>query len=73
MFVEIIGWLGTIFMLLGSITNIYKHLSCWPLWIIGGALIILQAIMQFNWNILVMQLIYMPLNIYGWIEWRNNR
>lgn len=72
MLVDIIGWTGTIFMLLGSIVNIYKHTWCWPLWIIGGAAIIAQSVMIGSWNIVTMQLIYMPLNVIGWLQWRRD-
>lgn len=70
MFVDMIGWFGTIAMFTGSIINIYKHTSCWPLWIIGGVSLIIQAIILGTWNIMTLQLLYMPLNIFGWIQWR---
>ena len=72
LYVDIIGWTGTILMLIGSIINIYKHTWCWPAWITGGALIIVQAMILGTWNIMVMQLTYMPLNIYGWYTWRRD-
>lgn len=70
MLVDAVGWIGTIFMLLGSIINIYKHTWCWPAWIIGGTAIITQSILIGSWNIAVLQLLYMPLNVYGWMQWR---
>jgi hypothetical protein len=70
--VDIIGWSGTILMLVGSIINIYKHTWCWPVWIAGGTLIICQSMVIGTWNIVTMQLAYMPLNAYGWIQWRND-
>lgn len=70
--VDIIGWSGTILMLIGSIINIYKHTWCWPIWILGGALIIIQSVMIGSWNIVTMQLAYMPLNLFGWYQWRSD-
>ena len=70
--VDIIGWAGTILMLVGSIINIYKHDFCWPIWIVGGTLIICQAMVIGTWNIVTMQLAYMPLNAYGWYQWRRD-
>lgn len=72
LFVDIIGWVGTVLMLIGSIINIYKHTMCWPLWILGGTAIIVQSLMIASWNIVVMQSIYMPLNIIGWLQWRRD-
>ena len=70
--VDIIGWSGTILMLVGSIINIYKHTWCWPIWITGGALICTQGALLGAWNIAALQLAYMPLNIFGWYQWRND-
>ena len=72
LFVDIIGWAGTVLMLSGSIINIYKHTMCWPIWILGGAAIITQSLIIGSWNIVTMQLIYMPLNVIGWIQWRKD-
>lgn len=72
MLIDIIGWVGTILMFTGSIINIYKHIWCWPLWIIGGVLIIIQSISIGSYNIIALQLLYMPLNILGWMHWRDN-
>jgi hypothetical protein len=73
MFADIIGWIGTIVMFSGSITNIYKHNSCWYLWIIGGTGLIIQALLLGTYNILTLQLLYMPLNVFGWIQWRKSK
>lgn len=70
--VDIIGWFGTIFMFAGSIVNIKKHTGCWPLWILGGTGLIIQAAMLGTWNVMTLQLMYMPLNIWGWLQWRRD-
>ena len=72
LFVDVVGWCGTILMFGGSILSIYKHKSCWILWILGGIAIIYQAAIQMNWNILILQVLYMPLNVWGIIEWRKD-
>lgn len=72
MYVDAIGWIGTILMFGGSILSIYKHKACWILWILGGVAIIYQSYMIFSWNILTMQLLYMPLNIWGWMQWNQD-
>lgn len=70
--IDAIGWIGTIFMFGGSIINMYKYWTCWPIWIIGGVAIIVQALYTNSYNLVVLQLMYMPLNIYGWKLWRNS-
>jgi hypothetical protein len=72
LFVDVIGWTGTLLMLLGSIINIYKHTLCWPVWIVAAFCIIYQSVIIGSWNIVIMQGIYIPLNIYGWYQWRFN-
>ena len=69
-FVDIIGWIGTLLMLTGSVINIYKHTMCWPVWIVASLAIIYQSLMIGSWNIVAMQSIYVPLNIVGWLQWR---
>jgi hypothetical protein len=70
LFVDIIGWAGTVLMLLGSIINIYKHTLCWPVWIAAAFCLIVQGIILGTWNIVVMQSVYIPINLYGWKQWR---
>lgn len=69
-FVDIVGWIGTVLMFGGSILSIYKHKACWMLWVLGGLAIIYQSIVIFSWNILLLQILYMPLNVWGWMQWR---
>jgi hypothetical protein len=68
--VDMIGWAGTAFMFGGSVLSIYKHKACWPLWIIGGLAIIIQCVSTSSWNLVVMQILYMPLNLWGWMQWK---
>lgn len=71
-FVDMIGWFGSLLMFGGSVLSIYKHKACWIIWIIGGFAIIYQSIMIFSWNILLLQLIYIPMNVWGWTQWRSD-
>jgi nicotinamide riboside transporter PnuC len=70
--IEIIGWVGTFAMLGGSILSIWKNIHCWSLWIIGGILIIIQSYFDWNPNIFVLQLAYVPINAYGLFEWKKS-
>jgi len=70
--IDIIGWVGTILMFGGSILSIYKHVSCWPLWIIGGIALGLQALDAGLTNAALLQIMYIPLNIWGLYEWRRD-
>ena len=70
--IDAIGWIGTVLMFGGSLLSIYKHKMCWLLWILGGAAIIIQCVSIQSWNLVVMQIMYMPLNVWGWIQWRND-
>ena len=71
-FVDIVGWGGTALMFGGSVLSIYKHKACWPIWLIGGMAIIYQSMVVGSYNLVVLQIMYTPLNIWGWLQWRRD-
>jgi nicotinamide riboside transporter PnuC len=63
--------LGMLFSLGGNLLIIKKKKSGWLAWIIGNILwIIVNFIGELNIPMVLMYLVYMIINIAGYIEWR---
>ncbi len=70
--VDIIGWIGTVTLFGGSLLSIWKHKLCWHLWIIGGICLGYQAYVYGLTNMLLVQILYMPLNVWGLKQWNKD-
>lgn len=63
--------LGMLFSLGGNLLIIKKKKSGWIAWIIGNILwIIVNFIGELNIPMVLMYLVYMIINIAGYIEWK---
>lgn len=66
----ILSILGTIFSLGGNILIILKKRSGWLAWIIGNILWIgINFLGTMNWPMVLMYLVYIIINISGFIKW----
>ena len=62
--------LGMFFSLGGNILIIFKKKSGWLAWIVGNILwIVINFIDVLNIPMVLMYLIYMIINIFGYIKW----
>ena len=62
--------LGMLFSLGGNILIIFKKKSGWLAWIIGNILwIVINFIDVLNIPMVLMYLVYMIINIFGYIKW----
>ena len=69
--VLLVSTLGSIFSLAGNIFIILKKRVGWLLWIIGNLLWILYNFLsEFNFPMVLMYLVYMIINITGFIKWK---
>lgn len=63
--------LGMLFSLGGNILIIFKKKSGWLAWIVGNILwIVINFIDVLNIPMVLMYVVYMIINIFGYIEWR---
>jgi nicotinamide riboside transporter PnuC len=63
--------LGMLFSLGGNLLIIFKKKSGWLAWIVGNILwIIINFIDVLNIPMVLMYVVYMIINIFGYIEWR---
>lgn len=68
--VDIIGWIGTITLFAGSLLSIWKHNHSWYWWTVGGICLGYQAYIYGLTNMLLVQILYIPLNMYGLYQWK---
>ena len=62
--------LGMLFSLGGNILIIFKKKSGWLAWIVGNILwIVINFIDVLNIPMVLMYLVYMIINIFGYIKW----
>jgi hypothetical protein len=67
----ILSILGTFFSLGGNILIILKKRIGWLAWILGNILwITVNLIGVCNWPMVLMYVVYLIINIFGFVRWR---
>ena len=70
--VEIIGWLGFIFVFLGYYFNAKQKIYCFHIWGIGNILFLIYGFLIGANTQIAMCLFVILMNIYGYKQWSNN-
>ena len=70
MMIELIGWVGFIYILLGYLLNAKKQISCFFFWGIGNIILIAYATLISSNPQVAIAIICLIMNIYGYIEWK---
>ena len=68
--VEIIGWIGFVFIIIGYILNAKQLISCFYFWGVGNILMIMYALLTNTIPNLATAVIVLIMNVYGYINWR---
>ena len=68
--VEVIGWLGFVFIIIGYILNARQLISCFYFWGVGNILMIMYALLTNTIPNLATAVIVLIMNVYGYINWR---
>mgnify|MGYP001257454700 CR=1 FL=1 len=71
-FIELIGWLGFLFIIYGYYLNSKKYSKCFYIWGCGNILFLLYAICINSSPMLFMSMFTLGMNVYGWRQWINN-
>ena len=69
--VEIIGWLGFIFVLLGYYFNAKQKIYCFYIWGLGNILFLIYGFLIGANPQIAMCLFVILMNIYGYKQWSN--
>ena len=68
--IEVIGWIGFVFIIIGYILNAKQLISCFYFWGVGNILMIMYAILTNTLPNLATAVIVLMMNVYGYINWR---
>ncbi len=68
--IELIGWMGFVYLIIGYILNARKQISCFYFWGIGNILMIVYAIIINANPQIATAIIVLIMNVYGYIEWK---
>ena len=71
-YIELIGWVGFLFITYGYYLNANKHPNCFYVWGCGNILFLLYAILINSFPIFTMSIFTLGMNIYGWFQWKKN-
>ena len=64
--IEILGWVGTVLVLIGYWANSnLRHRLAMTTWIAGDVIWITYAVFIENWSHMVLSLVIIGINIYG--------
>ncbi|MBM3230043.1 nicotinamide mononucleotide transporter [Candidatus Pacearchaeota archaeon] len=66
---HVVEWSATFLSVLGSIVNANKLISGFYIWSVANILWITFAIKHKHWGLLVMNVIFFGINIYGVFSW----
>ena len=70
--IEILGWVGFLFILLGYYLNSKKYINCFYFWGTGNTIFMFYAYQINSIPMLFMSLFTLGINIYGYMQWKNN-
>ena len=71
-YIEIVGWIGFLFIFSGYYMNATKHSYCFYIWGVGNILFILYAVLINSNPMLLMSIFTLSMNIYGYLQWNKN-
>jgi len=69
--VELFGWIATFLILLGYYLNAKKLTVSWIVWFVGNVSNLIYSVFIEACPQLVLAIVLIILNIYGYIKWSN--
>jgi nicotinamide riboside transporter PnuC len=69
---DLLGYSCVSISLFGIYLNARKDILCWPVWILSNIGWITYSILGHNGPSLVLWIIFLLSNIYGWKQWHND-
>ena len=70
LFIELMGWLGFLFILIGYYLNAKQNINCFYIWGLGNILFMIYALMISAPPQVAMSIFVLGMNVYGYIEWK---
>ena len=72
-YVNIIGWVGFFFIILGYYLNSKKQINCFYSWAIGNIIFMIYAYLISSYPMLYMSFFTFLMNCYGYKKWGENK
>jgi len=72
-YVNIIGWVGFFFIILGYYLNSKKQINCFYSWGIGNIIFMIYAYLISSYPMLYMSFFTFVMNCYGYKKWVENK
>ena len=70
--IEMIGWIGFVFILMGYYLNAKQNIKCFYIWGLGNILFMIYALLISAPPQIAMSLFVLGMNVYGYNSWRNS-
>lgn len=67
---ELIGWIGFLFLLIGYYLNANQNILCFYIWGIGNIILTYYAIMINAMPQVAVGVVVFGMNIYGYRQWK---
>ena len=64
-----LGWLGAFLVIFGYYLNANMMVSSWLVWAVGNAMVGAYSLSKKAYPTVVMSLIIMIMNVYGYFNW----
>ena len=71
-YIELIGWIGFLFIIYGYYLNAKRKSYCFYIWGIGNIVFVIYATLISSLPMLFMSVFTIGMNIYGLIQWNKN-
>ena len=71
-YIELIGWIGFLFIACGYYLNAKKQSNCFYVWGVGNLIFSYYAVFLPSLPMLFMSMFTFGINIYGWSQWNKN-
>tara|TARA_B110000116_G_scaffold242965_1_gene232487 strand:- start:582 stop:809 length:228 start_codon:yes stop_codon:yes gene_type:complete len=71
-YIELVGWIGFLFIAYGYFLNAKKQSNCFYVWGFGNLVFSCYAVLITSSPMLFMSVLTIGMNIYGWYKWNRN-
>ena len=71
--IEWLGWVATVLLLVGYYLNAKKSLYSWIVWLHGNGTMLIYALTIQSYSVAFLSTALIALNVYGYIEWKQNK
>lgn len=68
--IEVLGWIGFFFSILGVFFNARKKIKCWHFYSIGSLFFLFIALYRWDLPQVILWIVFLISNYYAYYQWR---